>query len=322
MAEPSRLIGAVDLGGTKIYSAVVDDQGRVLGDDLRATDADQGQQVVIDRIAASLTAAAGADLDLLGGAGVAAPGPVDAGTGHLIDPPNLPGWGDVALGPLLSDRLGLRVVVENDAKAAAIGEYSAGNGRGAEALIYVTVSTGVGGGIVLGGKLYRGAGGSAGEIGHMVVQPNGPACGCGQLGCLEALASGTALSREGRLALEQGRAPLLRRLAAQAGGEVTAELVAQAALDGDADAAAIIHQAGAMLGIGLGNLVNVLNPDVIVVGGGTARIGTPLLGPAEASMRQTILARSAQRVQLRAAALEYAAIAGLAALVRAGQAPA
>lgn len=320
MANSSQHVGAVDLGGTKIYSAILDAHDRIAGEDLRSTNAEEGVDAVLARIAASLeaaAAAAGTGLHSLTGIGIAAPGPVEPGSGHLIDPPNLPGWADVALGPLLSERLRLPVAVENDANAAALGEYAAGSGMNARAMIYVTVSTGVGGGIVFDGKLYSGAQGAAGEIGHVVIEPDGPRCGCGRRGCLEALASGTAIAREGKAAIEAGRAPLLRGLVQQAGMEVDAELVARAASEGDLDAAGIIRQAGLALGIGLGNLVNVLNPDLIVVGGGVAQIGPPLLGPAEESMRQTIFARAAGRVELRLATLDYAAVAGLAALVRA-----
>jgi glucokinase len=324
VAEITRAMGAIDLGGTKIYSAVVDGDLRIMGEDLRPTDAGRGPAAVVERMAASLQAAsasAGIPCESLAGIGVAAPGPVEPTTGMLIDPANLPGWEKFPLGAALSQQLGLpaiRVVIENDANAAALGEYVAGSGRGSQAMAYVTVSTGIGGGLVLGGQLYRGATGAAGEIGHTIVQPRGALCGCGQLGCLEALASGTALMREGRNAVDLGRAPILQRLVAGAGGTVTAELVAQAAEAGDTEAASIITRAGEALGLGLGNLVNVLNPDVIVIGGGAARIGKPLLDSAEKCMRSTIFAASAQRVVLKPAMLEYAAIAGLAALLRSG----
>ena len=317
MGEAQRLVGAIDLGGTKIYSAVLAD-GRTLGEDLRPTDAAEGPDAVIPRLIASLRAAAGvagAAVSHLAGVGVVAPGPVDWHTGHVTNPPNLPGWNDVPLGPILSQGLGVRVVLENDANAAALGEFVAGAGRGAAALIYVTISTGIGGGIVLGGELYRGVSGAAGEVGHTVVEPDGPLCGCGNRGCLEAIASGTAIAREGRQALEQGAAPILRRLAAESSEPVSTALVARAAAEGDEDARRILRAAARALGIGLGNLVNLLNPDVIVIGGGAAQIGAALLDPAEGVMRQIAFSGSAARVQLRHARLEYAAIQGVAALV-------
>jgi glucokinase len=315
------LIGIIDLGGTKIYSAVLDAHNRVQSEDFRATGAEDGCEAVLDRLEASLRTSvekAGRNIADLMGAAIAAPGPVSAGDGHIINPPNLPGWGDVALGPLLAERLGVPMSVENDANAAALGEYIDGAGRGAACLIYVTLSTGIGGGIVIDGRLFRGPDGAAGEIGHMVIRPGGPLCGCGNQGCLEALASGTALAREGRNALAVGRAPGLSRIVAKDGAEVTAELVAQAAAEGDSESAAIIERAAEMLGLGFGNLVNLLNPDVIVVGGGASRIGAPMLGPAERVMREISVSSAGSRVALRPAALEYAAISGLAGLVRTG----
>jgi glucokinase len=313
-------IGVVDLGGTKLYSAILDSTARVLGEDLCDTEAASGVSSVLNRIVASLTRAArdaGVDCNNLYRVGVAAPGPVETARGHIIDPPNLPGWGDVALGPLLSERLGLPVAVENDANAAAYGEYVAGAGRGARALIYVTVSTGIGGGIVLDGVLYRGPDGAAGEIGHMVVLAGGPACGCGRRGCLEAVASGTAIARDGRNAIERGQAMILRRLAAAANDEVSAEMVAEAAAAGDGDAAGILLRAAEMLGIGLGNLVNIFNPDVIVLGGGVTNIGKALLQPAEVMMRRVAFAVPGRLVNLRRAELDYPAIQGLAGALRA-----
>jgi len=318
VTEPGGLFGVVDLGGTKIYSAVVDRAGTVLGDDLRRTDDTPGPTAVIERIVASLeaaTAAAGTTRTSLGGVGVAAPGPVKASTGHVLYPPNLAGWRDVPLGTILGERLGLRVLVENDANAAALGEYAMGSGRGSEVMVYTTVSTGIGGGIVLGGLLYRGVDGAAGELGHMVIRQGGPRCHCGRLGCLEALASGTAIAREGRIAIEAGRAPLLRPMVDQQGGQVTAELVAEAASNGDNDARAIVRDAGVALGLGLASIVDVLNPDVLVIGGGVAKIGSLFVEPAEETLRRAIFAKPALGVELRLAALDYPAIAGMALLL-------
>jgi len=323
LASNNPSAGVIDLGGTKIYSAVVGADGSVRGEDLRPTYAAAGQAAVIDAMMESLQAAASdAKLELgrLCGVGVAAPGPVNAARGNLTNPPNLPGWGDVPLGTILSGRLSLPVVIENDANAAAMGEYLEGAGQGARALIFVTVSTGIGGGIVLDGDLYRGPDGTAGELGHMIVQPGGPRCGCGSQGCLEAVASGTALARDGQAAIDSGGAPVLARLTAREGGEASAELVAQAASLGDAAAAALLTRAGEMLGIGLGNLVNLLNPDVIAIGGGVAKIGSPLLGPAEATMRKVAFPLPGARVRLRPAELQYPALHGLVGLVRAATA--
>jgi glucokinase len=317
VAGVRRVVGAIDLGGTKIYSAILDG-GRVLGEDLRPTEAAEGQEAVVGRLVASLeTAASAAGLPLadLAGAGVVAPGPVDWHSGHVMNPPNLPGWNDVPLGAILSERLGMPVVLENDANAAALGEYVAGAGRGARALVYITISTGIGGGLVFDGELYRGVSGAAGEVGHMVIEPDGPTCGCGNRGCLEALASGTGIARQGREALGRGQAPVLKRLCEEAGGEASSVLVARAAAEGDAGAQRILRVASRALGIGLGNLINLFNPDVIVIGGGAAQIGAALLAPAEGIMRQIAFPGPAAHVDVRHAMLEYAAIQGAASLV-------
>jgi glucokinase len=320
LASNSPPIGIIDLGGTKIYSAVVAGDGTVQGEDLRETNAPEGQEAVLEAMTASISAAASHarfEVSQLCGVGVAAPGPVDADRGSIVNAPNLPDWEDVPLAEILSRRLGMGIVVENDANAAALGEYLQGAGRGARALLYVTVSTGIGGGIVLNGELYRGASGAAGEIGHMIVQIDGPRCGCGNLGCLEALASGTALARDGRAAVEAGEAPVLAGLTAQAGDEISAEMVAQAASQGEQASTALLLRAGETLGIGLGSLVNLINPDVIVIGGGMSKIGMPLLGPAEAMMREIAFPIAGDRVSLRRATLDFPALHGLSGLVRA-----
>lgn len=319
MAFARGLIGAVDLGGTKIYSAVNDAVGKTVGDDLRSTEADEGRDGVIRRIVESMQAAcsvAGAHLSDLSGIGVVAPGPIDAGTGHVLNAPNLPGWSNVPLAEILSRALGPAVVLENDGNAAALGEYVSGAGRGADGLIYVTISTGIGGGFVFKGELFRGVSGAAGEIGHMVIQPGGPRCGCGNQGCLESLASGTAIARAGTIAIAEGRAPLLKQIVDASGEPVSSAQIAQAAAEGDEAAGSIIRDAATTIGTAFGNLINLLNPDVIVVGGGVVQIGAPLLGPVENTMRSIAFPDPGSRVRLLTAELPYAGIAGVVELVR------
>ncbi len=293
------LFGAVDLGGTKILSLAVAADGDVLGADRRPTEAHEGPQAVLQRIAESVLAAvrhAGPGRTLAA-VGLAVPGPIDFERGVVADAPNLPGWHDVPVARLLSDMLGCPVVLENDANAAAFGEWRLGAGQGARHVVYLTVSTGIGGGLVLGGQLYRGANGAAGELGHLPLVEDGPLCGCGARGCLEQLASGTAVARRAREMLGRNGAPVLARLAA-GDREITAELVHQAAEQGDLDAREIIDRAGRYLGSGLVAFVNIFNPDVIVIGGGTAKIGAMLLEPAlaELNTRAFRIAREHVRV--------------------------
>jgi glucokinase len=294
------LIGAIDLGGTKILSLVVDMLGEVHGVDIRPTEAHQGPEAVLRRMAESLTAAlveAGRGMKLEA-VGVAAPGPIDFAQGIVVEAPNLPGWSNVPVAELIADLMGCPAVLENDANAAAWGEFTLGAGRGSHHLVYLTVSTGIGGGLVLDGRLYRGANGAAGEIGHIPLVDDGPPCGCGARGCLEALASGTAIARRAGEVLARGGAPLLARLAA--GNPPSARLVSEAAAHGDGDARAILEEAGYHLGRGLTAVANIFNPDHIVLGGGVMKSGDFILRPAlrEVQARALRLAREHVRIAL------------------------
>ena len=312
----ARLYGAVDLGGTKILTAVAGEDGRWRGEDVRPTEVESGPDGVIERIVTSLRAAC----DQAGAAGiaalgVAAPGPIDVERGVIIEAPNMPGWDHLPLAQRLSEALGCPAVLENDANPAALGEFVYGAGRGARHMVYLTVSTGVGGGLVLDGRLYRGATGSAGELGHIVIDEHGPLCGCGRRGCLEAFASGTAIGARGQEASDRGESPSITRLAR--GGEVTAEHVAAAAAEEDPAAQRIIRGAAHALGLGLSDFVNVFNPDLIVIGGGTAKIGPMLLDPAVELMRARAFQGPAAHVRVVPASLgDRSVAAGALALAR------
>ncbi|MCC7104887.1 MAG: ROK family protein [Chloroflexi bacterium] len=311
---------AIDLGGTKILSIVSDGDGGVLGEDRRPTEAGTGESAVIGRMVESLRAAikqSRLDPATIKALGVSAAGPTDFEHGILLEPPNLPGWQEVPLAARLRELTGLPTVLENDANCAAVGEWRLGAGRGTRHMIYMTVSTGIGGGLILDGRLYRGADGTAGEIGHMIVDAEGPPCGCGMRGCLEAVASGTAIGRMAREAAADGRSARLREIAARE--ELDARDVAEAAEAGDEAAREVIARAGRYLGLGLAGLINLFNPESIVVGGGASRIGPRLLEPAFSLARQLAFKRPAARVRLETAALRgYAEALGAAALA-AGQ---
>jgi glucokinase len=298
------LIGAIDLGGTKILSLVVDMLGEVHGVDVRPTEAHRGPNAVLRRMVDSLNAALheagrGPRLEAVG---VAAPGPIDFEQGIVVEAPNLPGWSNVPVAELVADMMGCPTVLENDANAAAWGEFTLGAGRGSRHLVYLTVSTGIGGGLVLDGRLYRGANGGAGEIGHIPLVDDGPQCGCGARGHLEALASGTAIARRAGEVLARGGAPLLARLAA--GNPPSARLVSEAAAHGDRDARAIMEEAGYHLGRGLTAVVNIFNPDHIVLGGGVMKSGDLVLRPALAEVQAYALRLQREHVRVVLAALE------------------
>ncbi len=196
--------------------------------------------------------------------------------------PNIPAFRNLTLTAPLAERLALPVSIENDAAAAALGEYRFGAARGARHLLHATLGTGIGGGLVVDGRLYRGAQGLAGEIGHIVLDPAGPPCGCGARGCLEAIAGGVAFGKRAQRLVESGAAPVLASLAADRAP--TAGDLAQAAARGEDAAIAEIRNGGHTIGIGLGSIVNVLNPDLVTLSGGLLGMGDFLLAPLRAAM--------------------------------------
>jgi glucokinase len=271
-----RTIG-VDVGGTKCL-AVALEGGRII--DERRVATPNSAAAVLDAIAG--VASEVADGKAIRGVGVGVPGLVDRG-GVLRFAPNLPGVVDVPIKAELEARLGAPVRVDNDATCAAWGERQVGAAQGYDDVILVTLGTGIGGGIVAGGTLLRGAHGFAGEIGHTVIDPDGLACGCGQRGCWEQYASGGGLGRLGQKAAAEGRAA---RVLARAGGEpglVRGEHVTVAAADGDAEAQAVLAELGWWVALGLANLANVFDPQAFVIGGGLVEAGDLLLGPVRAA---------------------------------------
>lgn len=304
MTASPRLVAAVDLGGTKIRSVVVNEGGAVRATDERPTEAALGQQAVMDRVVDTVRAAVGAAgvrVEDLAGIGVAAAGPVDFGRGVLLTGPNLPGWENVPIAASLAERLGRPTYLENDANAAAIGEHRFGAGRGVEQLLYLTISTGIGAGLILDGRLYRGVDGTAGELGHVTIDPSGPLDDCGLRGCLEIMASGTAIARMAREALQAGRPTALQQAARR--GEVTAREVHAAARAGDPVAREILARAASALALGLADFINIFDPQLFVIGGGAANIWQDYVEPAFAEGRRLAFARPAATARLARAAL-------------------
>ena len=201
----------------------------------------------------------------------------------VTEAPNL-GWTDVPLVDLVSAKLGLPAMLENDAAAAAYGEMKFGAARGKRHVVYVTLGTGIGGGIIIDGRIYGGASGAAGEVGHMVLEPDGVRCNCGARGCLEALASGPAIARDAAQAAAEGRSQALADLGASQ--DLTAELVLEAAQQGDEVARQVIQRAGRYLGLGLIGLLNTFNPEALILGGGLLGLGDLYLKPAFDAARE------------------------------------
>ncbi len=280
--DSPRFLGGLDLGATKILSLVVDAAGSRLAEDVRPTLGDEGVDAVIARMADSLRESltkAGLREGQLTAVGVSAPGPVDHRRGVVTYPPNLPGWRDVPLASRLQQALGVPCFLENDGNAAAVAEHRFGAGRGVRHMLFITVSSGVGGGIIIDGALYRGASGGAGEVGHIVLNEDGPLCGCGRRGCLEVYCSGLAIAREGSEIAAKQPDSRLGRIAAES-PPLTAEAIHRATYDGDGAAQQIIAVAGHRLGEGLASLINILNPELIVLGGSLIKMGDIYLGPA------------------------------------------
>lgn len=271
-------MAGVDLGGTKVYTALAAPDGKVLAETKIPTGAEQGLQHVVNRMVESVEQvleAARIPQKQLGALAVGAPGPLDSDSGIIHQAPNLK-WRNVPIKQILEQRLSIPVLLDNDANLAALGEYAYGAGQGEVNMVYITVSTGVGGALIIDGRLFRGSSGGAGEIGHMTLLPDGPLCGCGNRGCLETLASGTAMAREARELVARGGG---KRIIEKAGGEpgrIDSATIAAAAKAGDAEASAIINRAAGYLGIGVANVLNLLNPSLVILGGGVMEIGEPV----------------------------------------------
>jgi glucokinase len=281
----------VDLGGTKTLSAAVTPGGQVIARDLCPTPTAAGVDSVMRAAVDSLRRVfvqAGLSAPDAVAVGLAMPGISDPEKGIVYSSPNLPDWHNVPVAAIFREEFKLPSFVINDANAAAFGELYYGAARGVGDFVYVTISTGIGGGIVAGGKLYTGSVGLAGELGHMTVLDDGPDCPCGSKGCWEMMASGTALGREARRRISDGE---VSTILAMAGGDierVTAVEVHRAYRQGDLLAIELVKRAAYYLGVGLANIVNIFNPEMVVVGGGLMAFGEALLGPA----REMVTARA------------------------------
>ena len=261
----------VDMGGTKILSAVIDAEGNILGTAKVSTKAEERTSVVIGRIAASIEKAirkSNVDKASIQAIGIGAPGPLDPETGVVIFAPNL-GWRDVPLKTELEGRTGLPTFVDNDVNVGTLGEHAFGAAQGVENVVGIFVGTGIGGGIILNGELFHGASKTAGEVGHIIVKAGGPRCGCGTRGCLEAIASRTAMAKQFREAIEKkGKKSVLTKLTDGDLSVIRSGVLVKAIRAKDKLTLKVFKKVTRYLGIGVGSIVNFLNPDMIVLGGG------------------------------------------------------
>ncbi len=287
---PTLTIG-VDVGGTKVAAGLVNEQGSVLASRSRLTPSTSPTMVVevVAQIVAELRDMGSADGAAVEAVGLGAAGFVDAGRSTVLFAPNL-AWRNEPLRSLLAERVGLPVVVENDANAMAWGEYRFGAGQGVDDLVCLTVGTGIGGGLVLGGMLRRGAFGIGAEVGHLRVVPSGRRCGCGNRGCWEQYCSGRALLREARdlAVISPAAAGRMLELADDEVDNITGQIVTRAGQEGDRGALDCFAQIGGWLGQGLADLAALLDPARFVIGGGVIEAGELLLGPARQAFEQAL----------------------------------
>jgi glucokinase len=311
---------AVDIGGTKILTAVFASAGKMLASEICPTLADEGLAAVLERLCrfmGEFLEKNSLEPSRLAGIGIACAGGIDTNRGVVVTPsPNMPDWVDVPLADIIHKRFGVKTCVINDASAAALGEHLYGVGKGVKDLVLFTLGTGIGGGIIADRKLYLGAVGSAGELGHMTVDVNGPRCGCGNTGCLEMLASGRAIERDAIGRLHQGAASSLSAMVKGEIEEITAAQVGEAARSGDPLACEVISRAAYYLGIGLVNAVNIFNPEMVVLGGGMAELGDMLIEPARRMVTERAWSVSSRAVRIVTALLgNEAGVYGAAAFV-------
>ena len=301
----SHVIG-IDIGGTKLATVVADKDGNILQKVRKPTESEKGPRHAVQLLLAMVDEV----IDLaelrrenISGIGVSCGGPLDTKTGIIYSPPNLPGWDALPLKEMIESEFHIPTIIENDANASALAETRFGGGRGYDYVLYMTMSTGIGGGIVANGEIYHGANDSAGEVGHQILLPDGPLCGCGQYGCLEALCSGPAIARRAQEAIiDQPHTQIL----AHADGQIDAvrsEHVLQAARDGDALAMALVEETAYYMGWGIANLVNILNPQIVLLGTIAVAAGDLLLDPIRRTVTEMAMQRPLETVKIMPAEL-------------------
>jgi len=280
------------------------DGGPVVGMRSVPTEADKGPKFVVDRIVDLIRDAmrdaqkeAGIAEDAFVGIGLGSPGPLDRRTGTVIDTPNL-GWRNFPLRDLISNAVGLEAELDNDANAATLGEWWQGAGQGVSTLVGVTLGTGIGGGIVLDGKVFHGISDVAGEVGHMTIDSTGRRCKCGNYGCLEAYASGPAIAARAVEGLQSGEPSLLPSMVRGELTRITAETVYEAIVAGDDYAKEVMRDTAKFLGTGIGNLINILNPGMVVISGGVTRAGDRLLEPLKKEVRRRAFSHASENCQI------------------------
>lgn len=301
----SDIYAGVDLGGTRVKCALGTDDGDVLSERIVETDSHDGPEQVLERIGQTVLTMAAEVGRKPAALGVGVPGLLDIGAGVTKFLPNFPGhWVDVPAARILSDRIGCPAQLLNDVRTATLGELTFGHGRGVNTMAFFALGTGVGGGIVVDGRLRLGPLGAAGELGHMTILPHGPPCGCGSRGCLETLVGAPAIAAEGIRLMRIGLAPRLHQLVDGDITRISPREMAEAARDGDHEVRAAIERAADFLGLAVANVITVLHPDLVVIGGGVARMGDLLFDRVREIVRQDVRMFPADGVRIEGSALE------------------
>ena len=308
----------VDIGGTNVKIALIDEKGTIAYSNSVPTRAEMGYEYTIKNIINTIKDSlkeSNNDISNIGGIGFGLPGQIDSVNGVVRLLPNIPGWVEVPLAKIVKDEFNVPVKLDNDVRVATLGELNYGAGKGCQNLICLTVGTGVGSGIVLNGQLVRGASMTAGEIGHVIVERNnGEICGCGATGCLEAYASGPSVVKMAKDYIAGGKSTKFKEIAA--GNEITPYMVYEAAKQGDAVAKRIFTIVGEYLGVALVSVVNLLNPEKIIVGGGVGQAGDLILEPIREAIKKRCIPTSAAAVEIVPAQLgESAGVVGASLLV-------
>nr|MBC7244275.1 ROK family protein [Chloroflexota bacterium] len=312
-----RFVVGVDLGGTQIRAVLADEKGTVLKRVSTLTQAHEGAHRVMSRLVDCIgQALQEVERSQVLGIGVATAGAVNPCTGVIAKAANLPGFENWPLRDMLAQELHVPIYVGNDAKLAALAEHRFGAGQGTNFLIYLTISTGIGAGVIEDRRLLLGAHGWATELGHIIVEPNGPRCNCGNIGCLEALASGPAIARHAMQLLQEGESSLLWEMVRDETARITAKEVVEAAQKGDALALQVMQRAAFYLGIGLVSFIHAFDPECIIVGGGVSKAGELLFAPMRAVIAERVIAAAQRDIRIVPAALgDDAGLIGALALV-------
>ena len=292
----------IDVGGTNVKIALVDKSGKIIYSNSVPTYAKMGYEYTVNNIKQAIkdlmkeTNTIAKDID---GIGFDFPGQVDYKTGVVKLAPNIPGWVNVPIAQMIEEEFHIPTRIDNDVRCAALGEMKFGAGQGCENFVCITVGTGIGSGLVVNGQLVRGASNAAGEIGHIKLQmKDGLICGCGDTGCLEAYASGPSIVAMAQDYIKGGKSTKFREMAAAEGGEITPYMVAKAAEAGDPVAKRIFAIVGEYIGIGLTSVINLLNPEKVIIGGGVAEAGDLLLNPIRKTIKERAMVVAGSAVEI------------------------